>query len=257
MDGVGGENTWQAVALGSTLKIQQIGPNRFIFHCSKEEYQNTWMDYFDLRADYGQIKRAILAAANGDSFLTRAVDWGAGLRILKQDAWEVVVSFMISQRNSIPRIKNTVKKLCAPHGNTFPAPHVLAKHDEEFFKSIGLGYRAKYVLDIARAADSGDFDIEYLKQLDCKEAVAYAKRFNGVGEKVANCIALYGLHRLDAFPVDTWIARLIEGRYEGHFGTEKFSPYAGIVQQYMFFYRRSLARNNGRTVSQTRCSLWD
>jgi N-glycosylase/DNA lyase len=132
-----------------------------------------------------------------------------------------------------------VEKLCAPHGNAFPSPHVLARYDEKFFEDMGLGYRAKYLLDIARAADGGDFDMEHLKRLDSGEAVAYATRFRGIGEKVANCIALYGLHRLDAFPVDTWVAQAIESQYGGRFPIEKFSPYAGIVQQYVFFYQRS------------------
>ncbi|MDR3273920.1 MAG: hypothetical protein LBS87_01105 [Puniceicoccales bacterium] len=237
---LGAGNIWQVAALGKVLKIQQTSEFTHTFHCSSEDYRNIWENYFDLRGDYGEIKKSILKF--NDLYLNGAVKYGFGLRILRQDVWEVAVSFIISQRNNIPRIKNTIEKLCAPHGGLFPSPQALVKYTEESLRSIGLGYRAKYLAELAKAADSGKFDIEHLRTLGYEEAIKYVKRFNGIGEKVANCIALYGLHKLGAFPVDTWMRRIIDGQYNGKFDIERFPGYAGVVQQYMFFYQRSLKR---------------
>jgi N-glycosylase/DNA lyase len=235
---LGAANVWQVAALGKILKIQPVDRDTYIFHCSWDEYKAIWTDYFDFGRDYGVVKNAILSS--NDPYLSRAIECGFGLRILRQDIWEVMVSFMISQRNSIPRIKNIIEKLCAPHGGMFPSPQVFAKYDEKFFRDMGLGYRAKYLVKMARAVDGGTCDIEFLKTLSCKEAIKYLKRLDGVGDKVANCIALYGLHKLEAFPMDTWIRQIVEKQYGGNFDIEPFSEYAGATQQYMFFYQRQL-----------------
>lgn len=235
---LGAENVWQVMALGKVLKIQPVDRTTYIFHCSWDEYKTVWTDYFDFGRDYGAIKNSILSS--NDPYLSRAIECGFGLRILRQDIWEVMVSFMISQRNSIPRIKGIIEKLCAPHGGMFPSPQALAKCGEKFFRGMGLGYRAEYLVKMARAADDGTCDMELLKTLSCKEAIKYLKRLDGVGDKVANCIALYGLHKLEAFPMDTWIRRIVEKQYGGIFDTGPFSEYAGVAQQYMFFYQRQL-----------------
>ncbi|MDR0742515.1 MAG: hypothetical protein LBE98_03565 [Puniceicoccales bacterium] len=237
---LGSADIWQVVAFGKALTVHRVDRSTSVFHCSPEEFQSIWVDYFDLRRNYGTIKDLILTA--NDPFLCDAVAYGAGLRILRQDLWEVIVSFIISQRNNIPRIKNTIEKLCAPYAYVFPSPHILAQYEEKDFCSLGLGYRARYLMDIVENVEAGIFDMEYLKTLSSEETIAYLKNFNGIGEKVANCIALYGLHRLEAFPVDTWISRIIQNRYGGNFTIKNLSPYAGIVQQYMFFYQRNFRR---------------
>ncbi|MDR2603589.1 MAG: hypothetical protein LBC11_03470 [Puniceicoccales bacterium] len=235
---LGPTDVWQVVAFGKELTIYRVDRNTSVFHCSPEEFQSIWVDYFDLQRDYGMIKDLILTA--NDPFLRDAIAYGAGLRILRQDLWETIVSFIISQRNNIPRIKSTIEKLCAPYAYAFPSPHILARYDEKDFCNLGLGYRARYLTDIAGSVKAGTFDMEYLKTLSTREAITYLKNFNGIGEKVANCIVLYGLHRLEVFPIDTWISRIIRNQYGGNFDIKNFSPYAGIVQQYMFFYQRSL-----------------
>lgn len=237
---LGSADIWQVVAFGKILTVHRVDRNISIFHCSPEEFQSIWVDYFDLRRDYGMIKNLILMA--NDPFLRSAIAHGAGLRILHQDIWEVIVSFIISQRNNISRIKSTIEKLCAPYAYAFPSPHILAQYDEKDFCNLGLGYRARYLMDIVGSVEAGTFDMKYLKTLGSGEAIAYLKNFNGIGEKVANCIALYGLHRLEVFPVDTWISGIIRNQYGGNFDIKNFSPYAGVVQQYMFFYQRSLRR---------------
>jgi N-glycosylase/DNA lyase len=236
------ENLWQVVAFGKLLKIQWMDESTHIFHCPLEEYQDIWVDYFDLGRDYGEIKKFILSME--DPYLTNAVEYGFGLRILRQDPWETIVSFLISQRNSITRIKRLIEKICLPYGNVFPTPSILAGYSEEDFRTIGLGYRAKYLVAISGAVNNSKLDIEYLRKLDYEASIKYLKNFNGIGPKVANCIALYGLQKFEAFPMDTWIRRIIERQYGGKFDIKRLSQYAGIVQQYMFFYQRELQRKS-------------
>lgn len=235
--------TWQVVAFEKFLKItQQPGSEHVIFDCSAEEFKNVWENYFDLKRDYRAIKNLIIA--QNDPYLSAAVRFGYGLRMLKQDLWEMVISSITSQQNNIARIKQLIEKLCALYDGKFPPPEVLATFSEKFYQSLGFGYRAKYIFHIAQSAKNGEFDMAYLKQLPYKDAVKYLKNFPGIGEKVANCIALFGLHIFDAFPVDVWIKRIITEKYAGRFDLSHFPGIAGIVQQYMFFYERNKASKN-------------
>jgi N-glycosylase/DNA lyase len=186
--------------------------------------------------DYGKIKELIKSA--NDPYLTAAVDYGYGIRMLKQDLWEVVASFIISQRNNILRIKNTVAKL--RDGDRFPSPDVIAQYSEQDLRDLGLGYRARYLKNVSAAVANGDLNLDELKTMNYPDAIAFLKRFDGIGDKVANCVALFGLHKIEAFPVDVWIKLVIDERYGGRFDASRFSGYAGIVQQYMFFYERFL-----------------
>lgn len=240
------KNTWQVIALGKILKIRQAPRSEEVyFNCSEEEFESIWTEYFDLKRDYGVIKDLIISQK--DPYLEAAVCYGYGLRMLKQDLWEMIISAITSQQNNISRIKQLIEKLCNPF---FPSAAELASHSEEFFKNLGFGYRAKYILKVARAVENGSLDLKILRQLSCSEAVKYLKIFPGIGEKVANCIALFGLHLVEAFPVDVWIKRIMDTRYRGRFDTSRFEGFAGIVQQYMFYYERNNnfgARNGTRT----------
>jgi N-glycosylase/DNA lyase len=232
-------DVWQATAFGRRLRIRREEIHDFVFECSREEFDKIWFDYFDMQRDYSKIKENIRSV--GDPYLTAAVDYGYGIRILKQDLWETAVTFIISQQNNIRRIKSIVERLCEPYGNQFPAPDRLAQYTENDFLALGLGYRAKYLKDIAEAVVSGDLDFHKLQKMNCADAICYLMRFLGIGNKVANCIALFGLHKIEAFPVDVWIKRIIDERYGGNFDVQRFSGYAGIVQQYMFFYQRGVS----------------
>lgn len=232
---------WNLKAFGKNLKIFQIDDdNNYEFNCSDLEFKEIWFDYFDLSRDYQKIKNIILDT--GDQYLIAASKYGYGIRILQQDAWETTVSFIISQRNSITRIKNIIAKLCENLEDEFPTPHILASYSEKDLQQFGLGYRAKYLKDIAEAVLSGKLDFEKLKSLEYKCAVSYLKNFNGIGDKVADCIALFGLHKVEAFPIDTWIQYIINTHYNGHFNTDQFYGCAGIIQQYMFFYQKHLGK---------------
>jgi N-glycosylase/DNA lyase len=198
-----------------------------------------------MRRDYGKIKENI--RATGDPYLIAAVNYGYGIRILKQDLWETMVTFLVSQQNNIPRIKNIIVKLCAPHGGQFPTPDILAQYTENDFLSLGLGYRAKYLQVLVEAVLKGNLSFDALRDMNYHDAINFLKCFHGIGNKVANCIALFGLHKMEAFPVDVWIKRIIDEQYAGNFNEKRFLGYAGVVQQYMFFYQRSLNKNDHRT----------
>ena len=232
-------DTWYIFALNRFLKIQKKEDSH-IFYCDRKEFDDFWSDYFDLQTDYSEIKRRILAT--NDKYLIESVNFGLGLRILRQDLWEVMVSFIISQQNNIPRIKNCLKKLCEINGERFPTPTDFLNFREKDLDSIKLGYRKNYLLKISESVSNGSFDLEKLKKMKYSESLEYLKTLHGVGDKVANCIALFGLHQIEAFPVDVWIKRILEVRYHNDFSLERWNlqDIGGIVQQYMFFYERSL-----------------
>ncbi|MDR2157725.1 MAG: hypothetical protein LBO02_00175 [Holosporaceae bacterium] len=238
--------TWEVTAFARSLRIHREGDFDYVFECSREEYDAVWFDYFDMPRDYGKIKEKI--RATNDPYLIAAVDYGYGVRVLRQDLWETIVTFIISQQNNITRIKNIIRRLCEPYGNRFPAPDILEKYTENDFLSLGLGYRAKYLTNISRAATRNDLDFNKLKRMNCSDAIKFLKRFEGIGAKVANCIALFGLHKIEAFPIDVWIKRIIDDYYCGDFDASRFSGYAGIVQQYMFFYQRGIGAIKKRAL---------
>ena len=232
-----GNSLWQLTAFGKRLKIQQRSSSEYEFDCSERDFRDIWFDYFDLGRDYSEIKQRI--EKMNDPYLIAASEYGWGIRILRQEPWETIVTFLISQRNNIPRITGTIKRLCEQFNGKFPSPVMLKNYSEDDFKKIGMGYRAKFLVDIVKSSLNGELDIKYLKSLPTDEALRYLQQFNGIGPKVANCIALFSLHKIDAFPIDVWIQKIIDERYNGNFQFEKFKEFAGIVQQYMFFYERS------------------
>lgn len=252
---------------GQCFRMKQIAPNmysvihgehyleitvrdngNYIFSCSPEELSSVWIDYFDLR-NYGMnyYDRAEASIKNsGDPYLIKVYGYGAGLRILRQDLWEVMVSFMISQNNNIPRIKKTIEALCERYGSksecngkyyyTFPEPEKLTNEQE--LREMGLGYRAPFVANMAAGVASGKIDLQYLRTLKVEYAALhnYLLSICGIGPKVASCIELFGLHIMNAFPVDVWMGRIIDREYGGKFPTERYRGIEGLIQQYMFFY---------------------
>lgn len=235
-------DTYALVAFGRYLEAGQQG-RRVWFHCTEREFEDVWRDYFDLDTDYGKIKRSV---DPDDTYLQAAVRAGGGIRILRQELWETIVAFIISQRNNIPRIRKCVKTLCRVFGekgvdlrggsfDLFPTSKVLAEASEEALRECGLGYRAPYIRRTAQMVESGEMDLAALPEMDRGEARAELLRLCGVGEKVADCISLFGLHHIEAFPVDTHIQDMLK-RYPGGFPFERYGRSAGILQQYAFYY---------------------
>ena len=205
--------------------------------CTQGEYDDLWADYFDMQTDYGAFLAAI---PQEDTFLTEAGREARGIRILRQDPWEMLISFIISQRKNIPAIKSCIEKLCERFGTegAFPTARQLAAVSHEELEACSLGYRTDYVLEAARAAASGELDLHAMRSLSDGELLARLLRIRGVGVKVANCVMLFGYHRIAAFPIDIWISRIIKEHYGGAFPLERYEGYAGVIQQYMFYHVR-------------------
>ena len=241
------------VANGRVLRLTETDSGCML-DCTLAEFDALWRDYFDMDTDYAAIRAQV---DPGDAFLQRACDYGAGIRMLRQDPCEMLVSFIISQRKNIPAIKFCVEALCSRYGEpiesgaeqffSFPTAERLAALDEAHFLACSLGYRAKYVLSAARMIASGTLDLSAIASLDDDALFSALLTVSGVGEKVANCVMLFGYHRLDRFPRDVWINRIEAREYGGAFPTERYPDTAGALQQYIFYYARSAeyaAQNN-------------
>ena len=198
-----------------------------------------WSAYFDLDFDYERIEKLI--EGSGDEHLKEAFSLGSGVRILKQDLWETIVSFMISQNNNIGRIRNSIEAICeragieVEGGYAFPGPFDL---DVSVFddKTLGLGYRAPYLKEIFSFAKENPDWLDDLSKMDYEKAMKSLLERTGIGPKVANCICLFGLHHVDAFPVDTHVKQLLSKYYQNGFDFEYYKGVAGIIQQYLFCY---------------------
>ena len=219
-------------------------------------------EYFDLDTNYSKYKNIFL---NTDEYLKRSVEFGYGIRILKQDLWEMVISFIISANNNIPRIKKIINAISKEYGNkivfdgkeyyTFPEPEALAKASVEDLRKLGLGFRDKRVHKTTRMILEKEIDLNQLKTIDDTEKIKEKLLLlDGVGEKVADCILLFALHRLDAFPVDVWVRRVMNDLYIHNedeesvdkklirkIADEKFGDIRGIAQQYLFYWRREIS----------------
>ena len=266
-----GDKSYNLIAGTHLLNIQQNG-RTVRFDCDEDEFNAIWRPYFDLDADYGRCKAAV---AKRDTYLQNAVAYGGGLRILRQDLWETILCFIISQQNNIARITKCVENLCSLFGetcynkseqvyNSIPTAERLAACTPEDLAPVRLGYRAKYIHRLIQDVLAGNVSLESLAALPPDEAMTALTSLYGIGPKVANCVCLFGLHHIDAFPVDTWIEQILTKEYlpkhpiryrrlpksrlyttiiQDFFGSYK--GYAGVMQQYIFYYERSI--RNGKS----------
>lgn len=207
----------------------------FIFHDTAEaDFLKIWVPYFDFDTDYGELKRLF----SQEETLSKACVFAGGIRLLRQDRWEALCSFILSQNNNIPRIKGIIGRLCTACGG-FPNAKELAALSVEELAPIRAGFRAKYLLDAARRVSSGEIELEKVSAAPLEDARRVLQTILGVGPKVAECALLYGMYRVEAFPVDVWIKRVLERYYPGGL-PEYLLPVAGIAQQYLFHYIRNL-----------------
>lgn len=238
-----GENRYRVIARDKYLELTQ---ERGIvnFFCAEEDFIFFWIRYFDLDCNYSEYINMINPR---DKYLTAAAEMGNGIRILQQDLWEMIISFLISQQNNITRIKRCIENISRKFGErkvsstgveyyAFPMPQALAAATEEQLLECNLGYRAKYVLDTARKVTFGDISLDNLYDMRYKAVRKELLNLYGVGEKVADCICLFGLHQLDAFPVDTHIRQALDAHYKRGFPNRRYKGYRGVMQQYIFYY---------------------
>ncbi len=257
------DGSYTGVAFGKVTNINIIEDAVVLNNISLEDFHGIWKDYLDLGRDYGAIKKML---SQKDPAMESAISYGYGMRILQQNKWETLISFIISQNNNIPRIKKCVEGLCINHGSpvgvyrgrmyySFPKPETLAQLSMEDLNSCRLGYRARYIIETAKQITS-DYGrtLEGLGDASAKEANEYLLSLSGVGPKVANCIMLFSMGKYDSFPLDVWIKRTMNQIYhieEGNikkmqnYAVEHFGEYGGIAQQYLFYYMRETNKKNG------------
>lgn len=237
------KNTFEIIAYDAYVRVSQQG-EELTFSCDEAEYNSIWKEYFDIEEDYDFIMGLVPAK---DPYMKKAIEKGYGIRILKQDLWEMIISFIISQQNNIPRIKKSIQALCERYGEkryndqnevyyTFPKPEALVGISEEELKECNLGYRAKYILRTARAVVEGEISLDSISKMSYEEAKQELLKLYGVGIKVSECVCLYGLHHLEAFPVDTHIQNVLKENYVEGFPFDVYGKYAGALQQYAFYY---------------------
>ena len=238
-----GENSYRVIAGDKYLELTQE-KGIVNFFCPEEDFISFWIRYFDLDCDYQQYIEKINPR---DKYLTEAVKLGNGIRILQQDLWEMIITFLISQQNNITRIKRCIENISREFGEkkissngieyyAFPTPQSLSQAGEEQLKACNLGYRAKYVLDTARKTAFGEISLNEIRNMKYKDARRELLNLYGVGEKVADCICLFGLHQLDAFPIDTHIRQALDAHYKRGFPNRRYKGCRGIIQQYIFYY---------------------
>ncbi len=241
------------VAHKRVLKLSQQDNTLTLYDTTQEEYENIWKDYFCMNTDYAEIDDLL----STDEEIIRAIEYGKGIRILRQELWEMIITFIISQNNNIPRISKLVEALCENYGNkteyegkiyyTFPTPQELSVATEEQLLSLKFGYRAGYITGFTEMVNSGTFSIEKLSTLPTADARKMLLSVKGIGGKVADCILLFGMGRYEVCPHDTWIKKALSEKYnieninerKGYeLVTNKWGEYAGIAQQYLFYAQR-------------------
>ncbi len=230
---------WHGVVCGKYLKAKQ-DENKIIMYTTSEDFENLWKEYFDLETDYADICKNL----SNDEHLSRAVTAYPGIHILKQDPWEALCSFIISQNNNIPRIKGIIERLCETFGDeiqggyTFPSAQKLSELTPADLAPLRAGFRAKYIIDAAQKVSNGEVDFEKIQNSPIAYGREELQKICGVGAKVAECTLLYGFYKVDAFPIDVWVRRIMEEIYPDGFPACA-DGVKGIAQQYLFHWRRT------------------
>lgn len=249
------DGSYTGVVSGKVINVSQLGTKVIFYNLTLDDYHIV-KDYFDLDTDYEKIKEKV----STDDIMKKAIDFGCGIRILNQDEWETMISFMISANNRIPMIKKVIENLSCKFGNfitsyrgrdyySFPTPEQLAEAPVDKIIECKAGFRAPRIKDAAERFLNERDTIYDLKNKSYQEGLDYLKTYSGIGDKVANCILLFSMKQFDTFPVDVWVRRVMQTLYVDkdtsdkeirRFAEEKFGDFSGYAQQYLFYYAREL-----------------
>ena len=263
------DTNYVTVAFERVIELEEDGDNIRIYNSTEEDVRNIWINYFDLNRDYSSIKEELAK----DELLKKCVEFGHGIRILNQDPFEILISFIISARNSIPSIMKTINKISAKWGreieykgkiyHAFPTIEQIKDASLEEIQDTGASFRSKYIIDtisnvyrsymakkegnLEKIEELRKYDLEYIKSLNDDECHTALQEFKGVGAKVADCIMLFSMEKYSAFPVDVWVKRAMIYFYDAEdaslnkiriFARNKFKELSGFAQQYLFYYAR-------------------
>ncbi|MBW6410498.1 DNA-3-methyladenine glycosylase family protein [Clostridium weizhouense] len=255
------DNDFIVIAFGKVIEFKEDGEDIIVYNTTEEEFNNIWIDYLDLKRDYSIIKSEL----SKDNLLRQSIEFGYGVRVLNQDPFEMLISFIISARNNIPSIKRTVNRIASKWGKeitykekkyyAFPTIHEIKDATLEEIQETGASFRSKYIIDTISNVYNGikneegfkKYDLEYIKSLSDDECHVALQEFKGVGSKVADCIMLFSMRKSSAFPVDVWVKRAMIHFYNAEegslnkiriFARNKFGALSGFAQQYLFYYAR-------------------
>ena len=250
---------FSGVAYGRFVSFAQDGDTLYIYGSDLADFEAVWRGYLDLDRDYREVERDVLAHSQ-NSALIAAIEYGRGIRILSQEPFECVISFIISQNNNIPRIKKIIEALSERCGEkielcdeakkhlsgeripyAFPSAEALCALGESGLFEMKTGFRAKYIYDASSRVLGGELMLDTVRGEDTESAIEKLCEVKGIGRKVASCALLFGFGKYDAFPIDVWMKRVAE-KYFGDeadtLSSRTFGDYAGIAQQYLFYYER-------------------
>ena len=251
------DGSYTGVAKGRVINVSREGNTVYLKNTNLEDFNKIWKSYFDLETDYAKIKNELKSM---DEYLEKATEFGWGIRILRQDPWEMLISFIISSNNRIPMIQKAISNLSREYGTyigkfngveyyDFPTPEQLSKASIADIRACSTGFRDKYIKATTERVISENedvYDYENLATEDCRKKLM---EFNGVGPKVCDCIALFGMQKYDTFPVDVWVKRVMQEFYVEDdmslpkirkYAIDKFEDLSGFAQQYLFYYAREL-----------------
>jgi len=244
------EYEYTIIAYKRVLHIEQKGKDIEFYPCSEQDFKSIWINYFDLNTDYSKIKQEL----SKDAVLKKAIEYAPGIRILNQETWECLISFIISQNNRIPMIKQAVQNISKKYGDciedefyAFPTLEQLINANEEDLKQCKTGFRATYILNACNMVKSGEVKLNEFDNMTTEEIRENLMTIKGVGPKISDCVLLFSQGRTEVFPTDVWIKRVMQYFYfdkevsikEIHkLAYEKFGKLAGVAQQYLFNYAR-------------------
>lgn len=251
------DGSYTGVAKGKVINVIRIDDKIYLDNTNLEEFNAIWYNYFDLGTNYTKIKNKLESM---DKYLDTAADFGWGIRILRQDEWEMLISFIISSNNRIPMIQKAIENLSRNFGKhigeykgkdyyAFPTPEELNKATQEEIRACQTGFRDKYIKSTTESVIENNKNMSEYTSLSTDECIKELTKFNGVGPKVADCIALFGMTKLDTFPVDVWVKRVMQEFYVNEdmslpkirkYAIDKFEGLSGYAQQYLFYYAREL-----------------
>ncbi|WP_338657840.1 DNA-3-methyladenine glycosylase family protein [Paraclostridium sordellii] len=252
-----GDGSYTGVAKGRVINVSREGDTIYLKNTNLEDFNNIWKDYFDLDTDYSKIKNEL---RNMDEYLEKATEFGWGIRLLRQDPWEMIISFIISSNNRIPMIQKAIKNLSTEYGTyigsyegedyyDFPTPQQLSKASIEEIRACSTGFRDKYIKSTTEEVIKNNDDVYSYRNLSTEDCIKELLKFNGIGPKVGDCIALFGMQKYDTFPVDVWVKRVMQEFYVEDdmslpkirkYAIDKFGDLSGFAQQYLFYYAREL-----------------
>lgn len=256
------DGSYTGIFRNNVVNVKKDGDNVIFRGICENDIEVECREYFDLDTDYTKIKNIL---SNVDDNLKKSIQYGEGIRILKQDLWETIISFIISANNNIPRIKGIIERLSQKYGDeivfdgiryyTFPTPEELSRATVEDLRGLGLGFRDKRVYETTKLILSKQIDLDKLKEITNSNILREElNKFPGVGDKVADCIMLFSMKRFDVFPVDVWVRRVMNELYIKNedeskvnktqirnLAEQKYGNLAGIAQQYLFYWKRENA----------------